>query len=145
MEAMKGFDRPRAGFYYTSVITNGNSWCKQPGIAGRPRAGGVARPTCDDALATGGDAISYAFDCGRDPHRCATVIAQEHAHTVGLVHSGSPTDLLYPVGCSRSECRFEDRDTPVLVLQGPEGACGRSTQNSYRMMLDRLGPRRDRR
>lgn len=120
--------RPTSGVYYTVLIASDGAWCSQG-----PAIGGYApfRRDCSDMA--GGTA--YAFLCGTDAKTCAIVIAQEQAHLVGLQHTSSSSDVMYPMLCPTCD-GFEDRD--VAVVTAPGTTCG-GTQNSYRLMVDRLG------
>jgi hypothetical protein len=112
--------------YDTVVIANEGTWC-----AADPRS--VTRspvPTCNDPGAGGAVAV---FRCGSDAKQCATYIAKEQAHLVGLQHTGSPTDVMNELGGTDHD-GFEDRDN---LSDAPR--CGR-LQNSYRLMLERTGP-----
>lgn len=117
------FRRPAKGAYYTVVITSSGGWCGQ-----NSSVGGVAPIDCQDMR--GGTA--YAFSCAYDPKSCATVIAQEHAHMVGLGHTASRNDAMYPIIQPTSD-GFEDR------LNDISGEQCRVTQNSFQMLLARLG------
>jgi hypothetical protein len=116
--------RPAVGPYYTAIVASSGVWCGQG-----PTVGGVAPINCRDLE----DAPSYSFLCGRNPKACAAIIAQEHAHTVGLVHSTSRVDVMYP-SVQLVTDGFEDRENTVADI-----LC-RKTQNSYRLMLERMGP-----
>jgi hypothetical protein len=106
----------------TIIITGEGDWCG-------PVAGGLAPVTCE-ALAAG---TAWAFTCGESAHTCAAVIAQEHAHLLGLEHTDSPADVMSnPV--SALCLGFEDRDNVVVA-----GRC-RRRQNSFALMRERLGP-----
>lgn len=115
-------EKPTSGKFYTEIITKDGAWC---GMGGG--IGGVAPFSGGDM--NGG--ICYAFLCGGGAKTCAVIVAQEHAHLVGLQHTNSTKDLLYPSVCSACD-GFEDK---VNTLSG-----GGGTQNSYQMMKTRLGP-----
>jgi hypothetical protein len=118
---------PSQGTFDTVVITSAGTWC---GASTSIR--GKADFACD-GVSSG---VAYAFDCADSAHQCASVIAQEQAHLAGLEHTASYRDLLNASGCG-SCSGFEDAIDP---LSGP-GQCGRITQNSHQMMIDRLGRR----
>ncbi|HXI55229.1 MAG TPA: hypothetical protein VNO55_04180 [Polyangia bacterium] len=118
---------PSQGTFDTVVVTSAGAWC---GASTSIR--GEAAFACD-GVSSG---VAYAFDCADSAHQCASVIAQEQAHLVGLEHTASYRDLLNASGCG-SCSGFEDAVDP---LSGP-GQCGRLTQNSHQMMIDRLGRR----
>jgi hypothetical protein len=100
------FTRPFGYEYNTVVITSGWPKCATEasdltgGIAGNE--GGIAPGIC--AYATMQTAIAIA--CGISALDCATIIAHEHGHTVGLVHTTDPTDVMYPTvhGAGLPEC-----------------------------------------
>jgi Bacterial Ig domain len=118
--------RPTSGAYYTEVISSGGgAWC-----GAKDNVGGIAPFLCTD-LASG---VSYTFAGGRTAKETAVIIAQEQAHLVGLEHSASSRDVMYPTICSDCD-GFENADNKV---QGD--VCGRPQQNSYQLMHDRLGP-----
>lgn len=118
--------RPTSGWYYTEVVSSGGgAWCNA-----KDTVGGIAPFLCSD-LAGG---VSYTFAGGRTAKETAVIIAQEQAHLVGLEHTASAHDLMYPTICSDCD-GFEDVDNSISG-----DVCGRPAQNSYQMMLDRLGP-----
>ena len=127
--------KPTRGRFYTVVITSaGTAWCG----AGHPAGVGGVAPISDDCrdLASG---VAYAFACGTNAKSCATVIAQEQAHLVGLQHTQSAADVMCPIAVPEV-AGFEDREQPLVSNRMPPPCPG--SQNSYRLMLQRLGPRR---
>lgn len=117
------FTKPVSGPHYTVIVTSDGAWCDQgSGI------GGLAPINCLDL--DGGTA--YAFVCRRAAKTCASIIAQEQAHTVGLAHTLSRADVMYPIVQATSE-GFEDKENQV------ESALCRATQNSHALMAERLG------
>jgi hypothetical protein len=117
--------RPTSGKYYTEVVSSGGgSWCKvQDNVAG------VAPFLCKDL--DGG--VAYTFQGGRGAHDTAVIIAQEQAHLVGLEHTASSHDIMYPT--ISSDCAgFVNADSEVTGDR-----CDRATQNSYQMMKKTLG------
>jgi hypothetical protein len=117
--------RPTSGPYYTEVVSSGGgAWCNA-----KDTVGGIAPFLCSD-LAGG---VSYTFAGGRTAKETAVIIAQEQAHLVGLEHTASGKDVMYPTICSDCD-GFENLDNGI---QGD--VCGRTKQNSYQMMMDRLG------
>jgi hypothetical protein len=117
--------RPTSGRFYTEVVTSGGgSWCK---VA--PKVAGVAPFLCKDL--DGG--VSYTFLGGQSAKQTAVIIAQEQAHLVGLEHTTSSHDLMYPSICSDCD-GFENKDLPI-----DGDRCDRGTQNSYQMLKERLG------
>lgn len=114
-----------SGMYDLVTIT---SMVHCPGLSG---ALGYADFWTDCRNNYGGGA--WAFKCGSDARTCAITIAQEQAHLVGLQHTDSTNDLLYPMACSCDG--FEDKSNTVVM---PQKNCSGS-QNSYQMMKMRLG------
>lgn len=110
--------------HYTAIITSSGAWCNQG-----PTVGGVAPINCTNLEGF----TSFAFLCGINAKACAAIVAQEQAHTVGLTHSTSRADIMYP-SVQAEVAGFENRENPV------SGGLCRKTQNSYQMMLERLGP-----
>jgi hypothetical protein len=117
--------RPTSGSFHTVVVSSGGgSWCGvDPGVAG-------AAPFLCNALNTG---AVYAFRGGEDVRQTAVIIAQEQAHLVGLEHTASDADLMSPTICESCD-GFERVSEPIAGDR-----CGRKTQASYQMMIDRLG------
>lgn len=117
--------RPTRGAFYTEVISSGGgAWCDLP-----PQVAGVAPFLCRDL--DGG--VSYTLSGGETAKQTAIIIAQEQAHLVGLQHTTSERDLMNPTICNDCD-GFED---VVNTVKGDN--CSQPTQNSYRMMLERLG------
>ena len=116
---------PRSGPFDTIVISHEGAWCFSD-----------ARTTSRSPLPTCMSVESgwvVVFQCGEDPRRCASIIAQEQAHLVGLAHTPSNTDIMNDAFLPDHD-GFEDAENPVAGVQ-----C-RRPQNSYRLMLERLGP-----
>jgi hypothetical protein len=108
----------------TVIITANGDWC---GLV----PAGLAPISCD-AVDSG---TAWAFACGDSAEQCAAIIAQEHAHLIGLAHTDSPRDVMFNPICT--DCGgFEDRDNGVV-----DGRC-RERQNSFALMLERLGARK---
>ena len=107
----------------TVIVTSNGDWCGYV-------PAGLAPVTCDPI--EGGTA--WAFSCGDSAEQCAAIVAQEHAHLLGLEHTRSPSDLMSNPLCTACT-GFEDRDNRVIG-----GRC-RTLQNSYALMKQRLGPR----
>jgi hypothetical protein len=117
--------RPTSGAFYTEVVSSGGgAWC---GVDNK--VAGVAPFLCKDI--NGG--VSYTFLGGDSAKQTAVIIAQEQAHLVGLEHTKSTHDLMYPTICQDCD-GFVDDDLPI-----DGDRCDRKTQNSYQMMKDRLG------
>ena len=126
--------KPTTSPFYTSIITgpSGGSWCGSPG------AGISAMDTsegCTDRFWDGDDwTASYVFQCsGKAGTTCAYLIAHEHAHTVGLTHTKDQEDVMVTPGPA-SVKGFQNRD---MSMGSP--SCGRPSQNSYQLLIDRLG------
>ncbi len=117
--------RPTSGPFYTEVITNGGSWCGHG-----PAVGGIAPFACVDQNGN----TCHAFQCGSSARTCAIVIAQEQAHLVGLEHTASQADVMNPTVCMSCD-GFQNAESPVV-----DSRCRMTRQNSYQMMLSRLGP-----
>jgi hypothetical protein len=118
--------RPTSGNFYTEVVSSGGgAWCDVS-----PKVAGVAPFLCRDI--DGG--VAYTFLGGTSAKQTAIIIAQEQAHLVGLEHTTSKQDLMYPSICTDCDDGFRNED---LATDGDK--CDRATQNSYQMMKDRLG------
>jgi len=76
----------------------------------------------------------YVFSCD-DVARCAVRVAQEAAHLLGLDHTDDPADVMYPRETD-GRARFRNVDIATLSPR-----CGRSLQNSHRILTTRLGKR----
>jgi hypothetical protein len=118
--------RPTSGKFYTEVVSSGGgAWCDVS-----PKVAGVAPFLCKDL--DGG--VAYTFLGGTSAKQTAIIIAQEQAHLVGLEHTMSGHDLMYPSICTDCDAGFADQE---LAVDGDR--CDRPKQNSYQMMKDRLG------
>lgn len=133
--------RPPTGDYYIVIITSDGAWCHpRLGDAGLTEAG-LAYFNCFDNQ--GQMATAYAFECGSSAHGCAAIIAHEHGHMVGLLHTTSSTDIMNET-IRATAAGFENGSSPV-DLNNPSGDittpdCNRKDQNSYQMMVAALGP-----
>lgn len=116
--------RPSSGDYYTLIITSQGAWCDQ-----ETTEGGVAPFNCNDNPGM----AAFAFQCGGSAHACATLIAHEHGHMVGLEHTASTTDVMHETVLASSN-GFDNQSS----LTG-QGYCT-AAQNSYQQMLAALGP-----
>jgi hypothetical protein len=105
----------------TVVISTDGDWC---GLV----PAGLAPVTCEGLV----QGTAWAFSCGDSAERCAAVIAQEHAHLLGLEHTNSPHDLLSMPIC-RDCVGFEDKENDVVL-----GRC-RRVQNSFELINQRIG------
>jgi len=122
------YTKPTEGQFFTVIVTStGGDWCNPKYDQ---HVGGVAPISCNRVL---GNGTCYAFQCGRDAKTCATIIAQEQAHLVGLEHTTSPADAMY-VYVSTASDGFEDRENPIV-----NSVCNGITQNSFQTMRRRLG------
>lgn len=115
--------RPTNGDYYTVIISSSGTWCMQD-----PVEAGVAPFNCNDNP----NATAFAFECGASAHACATMIAHEHGHLVGLEHSTDTNDVMYPKVLA-SAAGFDNASNFTV-----EGIC-QPSQNSYQQMLTALG------
>jgi hypothetical protein len=132
--------QPPTSDYYTMIITNDGSWCQQT-----PIEGGIAwSTTCADVPGE----IAYALQCGSSAHGCATIIAHEHGHMVGLQHTKSTTDVMNAT-ILVTAAGFDNRSDPI-DLSNPADTSNTTFalncdpqqslyQNSYQLMLSRLG------
>jgi len=127
--------RPSSGDFYTVIITSGWAKCQQtlpPNEAGMD-------PSKEAGIAPGNGCIdnsgqtALAIECGSNAHDCATLIAHEHAHLVGLEHTASRTDIMYPTLLASAAGFDDNSDTTV------DDACDLKTQNSFQVMLATLG------
>lgn len=115
--------RPASGDYYVMIITSDGTWCEQ-----NPIEAGLAPFNCNDNP----EQTAYAFECGVSAHDCATMIAHEHGHMVGLEHTTSTTDVMNPVILPTAAGFDNQIDRTV------DGLC-QPTQNSYQQMLTAMG------
>jgi len=123
--------RPASGDYYALMITSDGSWCPDTSTSTSTEAG-VAMGNCNDNPGT----AALAFECGYSAHACATTIAHEHGHLVGLEHTVSTVDVMNSTVLSTAT-GFEDNSD--RVLDDEFNICNLTTQNSYKMMLDAMG------
>ena len=118
--------RPNAD-YYTIVVTNNDSWCPhdptEVGVAGVAFSSG-----CNDITGFAG----YVFACD-NAHDCATVIAHEHAHMVGLEHTDSIRDVMNR-RVQPTAAGFDNQENATV-----DDLCNLLSQNSYERMLSVLG------
>lgn len=120
-------DAPTNRPYRRVLFTNDSteSWNLPPMLLGL-----TADRSCDGKK----EYPSVVFSCTSSEH-CARVAAHEVGHMLGLAHVTSRSDIMF----------FSDSGTPVfrnetLVVTGDPYRC-RRRQNSYRLLLQRLGPR----
>ncbi|HEY0709219.1 MAG TPA: hypothetical protein VGG33_20585 [Polyangia bacterium] len=124
VDVVFSFAAPTEGLFDTVALTSDGAWCDAD-------ARTVSRsplPLCT-AVPKGSIAI---FRCGDDAKACATLVAKEQAHLLGLQHSASATDVMNEVAGTLHD-GFEDRDNTLTSAK-----CGRQ-QNSYRLLLERAG------
>jgi hypothetical protein len=126
--------RPPSGDYYTIIITSGWDQCKnssptQVGVMPRDEAG-LAPGNCNDNPGQ----TALAIECGTNAHDCATIIAHEHGHLVGLEHTASRMDIMN-AKVLPTAAGFEDWSNPT-----DGDVCDLLVQNSYQQMLSALGP-----
>jgi hypothetical protein len=108
----------------TVIVSSEGAWC-----GADPRTVSLSPlPPCADP---GGGGTVAIFRC-QDAKACATLIAKEQGHLVGLQHTGSATDVMNERG-DLDHDGFEDREN---LSAAPK--CG-LRQNSYQLMLQRLG------
>jgi hypothetical protein len=127
--------RPPSGDFYTVIITSGWADCQKtlpPNEAGMDPANqaGIAPGNCNDNPGQ----TALAIECGSNAHDCATLIAHEHGHLVGLEHTDSITDVMNP-RVRPTAAGFDNTDNGVI-----NDVCDYLTQNSYQRMLSMLGP-----
>lgn len=124
--------RPPSGDYYTLVIANGWPACAQAAAEvtnGVPvDEAGIAAGNCNDNPGL----AAIAIECGRSALACATIIAHEHGHLVGLEHTSSKTDVMNATVLTTA-AGFDDQSNVTV------NALCESKQNSYRQMLTALG------
>lgn len=131
--------RPPSGDYYIIVITSGWPACAQEaadrtsGVAAYE--GGIApfNMNCVDNV----NQTAIAIQCGTSAHDCATIIAHEHAHLVGLVHTTGGADVMH---ASVQSTSYGFRDESLSTVLDWSNNCSSAKQNSYRQMLAMLGP-----
>jgi hypothetical protein len=128
--------RPPSDDYYTVAITSGWPACAANAaeLTGglSTSEGGIAPMNCLDNR----NQTAVAIQCGTDAHDCATIIAHEHGHLVGLVHTTSTTSVMNP-SIQSTAAGFPDLSAPAV--QDLANECNASTQNSYYAMLMALG------
>ena len=112
-------------------------------VAGYPQdigmqgAAGVSPFTC--SVLDRSIVFTFAELFGGNYRMVCEVVAQEVAHSFGLDHEYLCSDpMTYLSGCGLKE--FQDVDAPCGEYSQRQCSCGGSTQNSVKVMLDRLGP-----
>jgi len=125
--------RPSNGDYYAMMITSDGSWCPSTSTSTTTEAG-VANVNCNDNPGT----AALAFACGYSAHACATVIAHEHGHMVGLEHTISTTDVMHDTVLPTASGFEDNKDN--RILDDTFNICNLTKQDSYQQMLAALGP-----
>lgn len=137
--------RPESGDYDMEMIGDWNP-APQGGFAG-------VAPSLDCWNDNGGE-VSFTLDYTGTATGIAKAVLQEIAHTWGLEHVDSKSDLLYPTTQSVPDPTFQDVCNPIVRLDDkgntvPENCeccqqhaqfCGQNQQNSYRELLQLFGP-----
>jgi hypothetical protein len=118
------FVEPSEGAFDTVALTSDGAWCD----ADTRTVSRSPLPLCT-VVPRGSIAI---FRCGEDAKACATLVAKEQAHLLGLQHSTSVTDVMNELGGTLHD-GFEDRDNALTSAR-----CGRQ-QNSFQLLLERAG------
>lgn len=137
--------RPQSGDYDMEMI---GDWNPAPG-------GGFAgiAPSLDCFNGNGGE-VSFTLDYTNSATGIAKAVLQEIAHTWGLEHVESKSDLLYPTTQSVPDPTFVDECFQIVQLNSsnqpvPDNAqcvnqhlqfCSTDKQNSYRELLEIFGP-----
>jgi hypothetical protein len=123
--------RPASGDYYAIMITSDGSWCPDTS-SGTSTEAGVAPFNCNDNPGL----AALAFECGHSAQKCATAIAHEHGHLVGLEHTISTTDVMNSTVLTTAT-GFEDYSD--RILDDTYNICNLAKQNSHQQMLTALG------
>ena len=123
--------RPASGDYYAIMITSDGSWCPDTS-AGTSTEAGVAPFNCNDNPGL----AALAFECGHSAQKCATTIAHEHGHLVGLEHTISTIDVMNSTVLTTA-AGFEDYSN--RILDDTYNICNLAKQNSHQEMLTALG------
>jgi hypothetical protein len=126
---------PPAGTRYVMAVVGG-----RPRDVGHPyRVGGLA-PFNGDVV-PGAVVFAFADELRNNTRATCEVIAMEVAHTFGLDHAHACPDVMtYLQGCGRKAFRDIDAECGEQKPRPCHG--GALTQNSYRHLLEVLGPRR---
>ena len=131
------FTRPPSGVFYAIIVTSGWANCQnelppiETGMDPSMEAGIAPGSACNDNQGQ----TALAIDCGSNAHDCATLIAHEHGHLVGLEHTASRTDVMYPTILATA-AGFDDNSDTVVDDQC---SLPNQKQNSYQTMLATLG------
>lgn len=129
--------RPASEDFYVIVITSGWPQCaaRAAQLTGAiaSNEGGIAPGDCLDSPSQ----TAFAIQCGSNAHDCATIIAHEHGHLVGLVHTTSTLDVM---NASVQSTAAGFLDQPSATVADLSNMCGVDQQISYQKMLAALGP-----
>ena len=129
--------RPPSGDFYTVIITSGWAKCQnelpplETGMDPSMEAGIAPGNGCVDNWG----ATALAIECGNNAHDCATIIAHEHGHLVGLEHTASRTDVMYSTILATAAGFDNTSDAAV----DDQCSLPNQKQNSYQTMLTTLG------
>lgn len=137
--------RPGSGDYDMEMV---GDWA---GVGDQGFAGVAPGPV--DCFDNRGGEVSFTLEASGSSDGIAEIILQEVAHTWGLEHVDSQSDLLYPTTQGQNkvfldEClqivRLQDNGsvTPTGAFCGSQHAqfCSGGTQNSYQELLSIFGP-----
>lgn len=126
---------PPAGTSYVMAVVGG-----RPKDVGHPyRVGGLAPFNGD--LVPGAVVFAFADELRNNTRATCEVIGMEVAHAFGLDHAYVCPDVMtYLQGCGRKTFRDIDAECGEEKPRRCHG--GAATQNSYRHLLEVLGPRR---
>jgi hypothetical protein len=116
-------ERPRSGRYGMVIVAPFDENCSFGRL-------GVALTDCDNANPAD---VAFVFGCATSAVECAALVAHEAAHTLGLVHVASATDLMTLAPADPS-LEFQDITLPAL-----ENECGITEQSSQQALLAALG------
>lgn len=123
--------RPTSGPYTMAIIAPASGSCGF-GVEG------AAPVDCADRNPAN---VGFAFQCAGSVSACARLVSHEVAHTLGLSHSDRSCDVMSAdaLTAACAEAAFHDEEARIHGT-----TCGAQTQNSYRLLLDLLGPRPER-
>lgn len=126
---------PAAGTPYVMAVVGG-----RPRDVGHPHKVGGLAPFNGEVVA-GAVVFAFADELRNDPRATCEVIGMEVAHAFGLDHAYACPDVMtYLQGCGKKAFR----DLDARCGESAPRAChgGAATQNSYRRLLQVLGPHR---
>ncbi len=122
--------RPTTASYQTIFVANQIPWMSGGSCMRQGGCGGISSTSCTDKSA----AVSLAAALATSALQSAASIARVHGWQMGIQKASGGGVM---ASCSDPEPGFEDREYPVT---SDSQHCG-ATQNAYRLMLERLGPR----